>query len=129
MFRSTPKILGTIKEEHQILPDLIEKHRLDAVISDNRFGLYTNLVPCVYITHQVMIKAPVFEGLLHRMHMNYVKKFTQCWVPDFAEGDSLSGDLGHKFPLPKNGRFIGPLSRFLKVDGETTTSDMCDIRP
>lgn len=127
MFRSTPKILNTIKWEHEVLPELIKEHRIDGVISDNRFGLYSNEVPSVYITHQVMIKAPFFERRLHKMHMNYARKFSQCWVPDMAENGGLSGDLGHRFPLPENGKFIGPLSRFTGVECGKTLDVVCAI--
>lgn len=112
MFRSAPHILKKIRWEHKKLPRLIDELKLDGVISDNRFGLHTNRVPCVYMTHQVMIKSPILEGLLHRMHMAYAKKFTYCWVPDIPESPGLSGDLAHSFSLPENGRFVGPLSRF-----------------
>jgi UDP:flavonoid glycosyltransferase YjiC (YdhE family) len=64
-----------------------------------------------YITHQVMIKAPFLEGVLHRLHRSYMERYTDVWVPDHAT-DGLSGDLGHKHPLPPRGKFIGPLSRF-----------------
>lgn len=111
MFQSTPRILKRIKEERAELENLIDELKLDAVISDNRFGLYTQRIPCVYMTHQVMIKAPFFETTLYRMHANYMRKFTSVWVPDFEE-NGLSGDLGHKFPLPRNGEYIGSLSRF-----------------
>jgi UDP:flavonoid glycosyltransferase YjiC (YdhE family) len=111
MFKSTPHILRRIKEEHLELNEMIDKLKLDAVISDNRFGLYTDRIPCVYMTHQVMIKAPFFETMLYRMHADYMRKFTQVWVPDFEE-NGLSGDLSHKFPLPRNGQYIGSLSRF-----------------
>lgn len=122
MFRSSPHILKRIKKEYVELDQLIGRLKLDAVISDNRFGLYTDRIPCVYMTHQVMIKAPIFEKLLYRMHGNYMKRFTQVWIPDARE-DGLSGDLSHKFPLPENGRFIGPLSRFKAVD----TAETCDV--
>lgn len=117
MFRSSPHIIRRIREEHLELDKLIGKLKLDAVISDNRFGLYTNRIPCVYMTHQVMIKAPFFEALLYNMHRHYMQRFTQVWVPD-SELNGLSGDLGHKFPLPENGKFIGPLSRFRSVELE-----------
>jgi len=120
MFKSTPKILNRIKTEEQELDELIDRLRLDAVISDNRFGLHTNRVPCVYMTHQVMIKAPFFETTLYRMHMKYMRKFSEVWIPDF-EDDGLSGDLAHRFPKPFNGKFIGPLSRFEAIDSEQKT--------
>ncbi|MCB0756241.1 MAG: glycosyltransferase [Flavobacteriales bacterium] len=117
MFRSTPQILKRIKEEGSELDGLITKLKLDAVISDNRFGLYSDRIPCVYMTHQVMIKAPFFETTLYRMHMNYMRKFNHVWIPDF-ENDGLSGDLAHKYPKPFNGHYIGPLSRFSALNSE-----------
>ncbi|MFM1877111.1 MAG: hypothetical protein RL266_2848 [Bacteroidota bacterium] len=120
MFRSTPHILKRIRDEELELKELVKNLKFDAVISDNRFGLHTDLVPCVYMTHQVMIKAPVLETTLYRMHMNYMRKFTHVWVPD-READGLSGDLSHRLPLPRNGRFIGPLSRFHSLQPEQTT--------
>lgn len=120
MFKSTPQILNRIKEEGQELDELISKLKLDAVISDNRFGLYSDRIPCVYMTHQVMIKAPFFETTLYRMHMKYMRRFKEVWVPDF-EADGLSGDLAHKYPMPFNGQYIGPLSRFDSIDTELKT--------
>jgi uncharacterized protein (TIGR00661 family) len=120
MFRSIPRILKRIEQEHAELDRLIDTLRLDAVISDNRFGLYTDRIPCVYMTHQVMIKAPFFESLLHRMHLAYMQRFTQVWVPDSIE-NGLSGDLGHKYALPENGKFVGPLSRFRPLQVENTS--------
>lgn len=111
MFQSTPHILRRIKEEHVELDKLIDELQLDAVISDNRFGLHTKRIPCVYMTHQVMIKAPFFELMLYRMHADYMRKFSVLWIPD-SEVNGLSGDLSHRFPVPRNGKFIGPLSRF-----------------
>lgn len=120
MFRSTPQILRRIREEEQELKELIPKLKLDAVISDNRFGLHTDQIPCVYITHQVMIKAPFFETTLYRLHMNYMRRFSQVWIPD-SEQDELSGDLSHNYPKPFNARYIGPLSRFELSDSEQQT--------
>jgi len=53
-----PKIATRIYAEHRWLQKTIEKHRIDLVISDNRYGLYTSKIPCVIITHQLTIKAP-----------------------------------------------------------------------
>lgn len=120
MFRSTPQILGRIREEGQELEKLVPKLKLDGVISDNRFGLHSDQVPCVYMTHQVMIKAPFFETTLYRMHMNYMRRFSSVWIPDF-EKEGLSGDLSHKYPKPFNSEYIGPLSRFKAVETELKT--------
>jgi uncharacterized protein (TIGR00661 family) len=120
MFQSTPHILRRIRKEHTELDELINRLNLDAVISDNRFGLYTDRIPCVYMTHQVMIKAPFFETMLYRLHADYMRKFTRVWVPDF-EKNGLSGDLSHRFPLPRNAEYIGSLSRFTNSEDEIRT--------
>lgn len=126
MFKSTPHILQRIKQEQVELDALIDRLKLDAVISDNRFGLHSKRIPCVYITHQVMIKAPFFETLLYRMHATYMRKFSRVWVPDF-EQQGVSGDLAHKFPLPRNGEYIGTLSRFCTAPSTHPSTDVLVI--
>lgn len=107
-----PKILSKIRKENELLQNIIKKKNINGIISDQRFGLHTDLVPCAFITHQIMIKAPLFENILYKISKNIIKKYSECWIPDFDENENLSGDLSHKFPLPVNARFIGPLSRF-----------------
>ncbi len=115
MIRQSPAILRTISKEHRILEALISQFEIDAVISDNRFGMWSDRVPSIYITHQIMIKAPsgwsFTEKMMHSLHNRYIRRFEECWIPDFAE-DGLSGDLAHKRSCPVPAYFIGPLSRF-----------------
>lgn len=112
MFFSIPKILKGIKQEHELLQEIIQQKKIDIVISDNRFGLWSTKVKTVFITHQLMIKSPLGEYVLHRINLNYIKKFNTCWIPDFEGETNLSGDLTHFYPTPENAVFIGPLSRF-----------------
>jgi uncharacterized protein (TIGR00661 family) len=107
-----PKILSGIKREHALLKKMIKEKNIDAVISDNRFGLWSKEIPCVFITHQLMIKSPFGEKFIHQLNKKYISRYSECWVPDVREGEGLSGDLSHKFPLPENVKFIGVLSRF-----------------
>ena len=110
--KQVPSILKKISKEHLDLQKIIKKHHIDGVVSDNRYGLWTKEVPCVFIAHQIMVKSPFLEGLLYKISRSYIDKFTECWIPDFADEPNLSGDLSHRFPLPENARFIGALSRF-----------------
>jgi predicted glycosyltransferase len=112
MLASVPRILRGIRAEHHLLGNIIRDHKIDAVISDNRFGLWTKKVPCVFITHQLMIKSPMGESILHRLNKSYIAKYTECWIPDHSGENNLSGDLSHKYKLPANAHFIGTLSRF-----------------
>lgn len=112
MAMQAPKLLLKIHEENKWLQKIIKEKKIDAVISDQRFGFYSDKVPCAFITHQVTIKSPFGENILYKLNKRFLTKYTQCWIPDVEGIENLSGDLSHKFPLLPNAKFIGPLSRF-----------------
>ena len=53
-----PKIVFRIYAEKFWLNRQITKHNIQLVISDNRYGLFSKKIPCVFITHQLQIIAP-----------------------------------------------------------------------
>lgn len=113
MLRQSLSILRTIRQEHHELQKIVEKYNIHAVISDNRFGLWSSDAYNIYISHQIRIKAhgiKVFENILFRLHRRYINKFDECWIPDIAEMPGLSGSLSH--PADGNYYYVGPLSRF-----------------
>ena len=79
MMMQAPALFQSIKKEHLLLNQVIETHKLDAVISDNRFGLWSEKIPGIYITHQLNIKAPTgygfTEAAIFSMHKKYIKHF------------------------------------------------------
>jgi predicted glycosyltransferase len=111
-----PSILFNIYREHRRIKEMVSECNADVVISDNRFGLWSKNVKSVYITHQVMIKAPSgmkwAEPLLYRIHGWFISHYDACWIPDLPGPVNLSGDLSHLYPIPRNGRYAGLLSRF-----------------
>ena len=115
IFIQIPNLLLSILIEHKWLKKVVKDYSIDAVISDNRFGLFHANIPCIYITHQLMIKTGdgVTEKFIRKIHNRFIKKFTACWVPDFEGTSNIAGDLSHPTPpLPSNTRYIGCLSRF-----------------
>lgn len=111
-----PKILSVIKEENKWLKEQVDKYEFDAVISDNRYGLYHEKIHSVFITHQLAIKSPFgkwSEKFLQQWNYKYINRFSECWVPDVQGEDNLAGELSHpqKFP-PLPVKYIGALSRF-----------------
>jgi uncharacterized protein (TIGR00661 family) len=108
-----PKIAFTIYKEHQWLKKMVKENKIDAVISDNRFGMYHKKIPSVYITHQLLIKTgnTSTEKIAQRLHYYFIKKYTECWVPDF-EANGLAGELSHPKTLPEKIKYMGALSRF-----------------
>ena len=109
-----PRLLFSIFSEHQWLKKMVKDHSIDAIISDNRFGLYHKHIPSIYITHQLLIKTGnrFSEGLLMKLHFWFIKKYFECWIPDFEGNSNIAGQLSHPSPLPANAKYIGGLSRF-----------------
>ncbi|RLD60906.1 MAG: glycosyltransferase [Bacteroidetes bacterium] len=122
-----PKIMAGIRKEHKLLDKIITDHKIDAVISDNRFGLWSKKVPSVFMTHQLKVKMPsenrFGENMLFKLNKWFIQKYDECWVPDFEEGDNLSGDLSHFENEIGSLFFIGPLSRFSKLKNENIAKD------
>lgn len=120
-----PRIITVIFNENRLLKNIIRKYKIDAVISDNRFGLHSKLVPCIYITHQLNIKTGniLSDKIATALHRRIMRKFTTTWIPDF-QCDGLGGELSHPKKLPVNSVYLGALSRFEKLP---LTKKMYDI--
>ena len=116
MLINFPKIIAGIINEHIWLKNFLKREHFDQVISDNRFGMWSKATQSIYITHQLMVKMPkglkFLEPLVHLIHKSIINRYDACWIPDLEAYGGLSGDLSHKYPLPGNATFIGPLSRF-----------------
>lgn len=125
LLSETPRIKKIIKNEYRILDKIIEQNKIDVVISDNRFGLYSDKVHSVFITHQLNIKAPIFTRLINRINKRYILKFNEVWVPDYEdESKSLSGELSHaKTLFHSRVKYIGPQSR-LNLDDSNAISEI-----
>jgi hypothetical protein len=98
---------------------MVKQYHFDAVISDNRYGLYHSDIPCIFITHQLLIKSSAgkwTEKILQKRNYKYIDRFKECWVPDIEGNDNLAGDLSHPKKTPSIPiRYIGWLSRFSKI--------------
>ncbi len=120
LLTQVPKIALTIYKENQWLKKIVKDHKIDAVISDNRFGMYCSRIRSVYITHQLLIKTGnVFtESIAKKIHSYFINKYNECWVPDFKE-DGLAGELSHPGKLPNQIKYIGALSRFEVINPDS----------
>jgi hypothetical protein len=109
-----PKFLRVIREEHDQTEKLIEKEKIDVIISDNRYGCWSKKAKSVLITHQVniLLNPPwkIFSAMVNSFVHRWISNFHACWVPDVAQG--ITGAMS-RTQLPV--RFIGTLSRFEKM--------------
>lgn len=128
--RSLPKIVRSAVSDHKMLADYLRYEQIDEVISDNRFGLYSDRTRCIYMTHQLVVALPRpwrwLEPIVARLHRKIISRFDACWIPDNACGkdssQGLGGRLSHPEVLPKHSEYIGPLSRFEGKDYQPDTT-------
>ena len=127
IFSQLFNILSAIKYEHAWLKKTVAAHKINIVISDNRFGLYNKNALCIFITHQLFIKTGnnLLNYFTQLANYSYINKFNHCWVPDVAGASNVGGELSHpkKMPLIPT-TYIGLLSRFKKIETTLKTVDV-----
>jgi uncharacterized protein (TIGR00661 family) len=116
LIKNSPKTIKSIREEKKIINQWITDFQLKGIISDNRLGANSKQVPSVIITHQLTVFSGKTTWISSYLHRLFIKKFDECWVPDWEGIVNLSGELGHPKTKIKNTRYIGPLSRLEKID-------------
>jgi len=130
MARQLSKFRRAIREEHECVQRYVREYALDLVISDNRYGCWTAAVPCIFITHQSNILMPKrFRWMapwIRRINHAFIRKFTECWIPDFPGDHALAGEL---ISFGKDGpndavRYIGPQSRFIPTHDAKVVYDI-----
>jgi uncharacterized protein (TIGR00661 family) len=132
LFLQSPKIFNRIYQEKRWLEKFLEQNNVQAVIADNRYGLHSSKVPCIFITHQLRVKTglgKMVNGIVQKILYSYINGFSACWIPDWKDSDiNVAGVLSHvkKFPrLPVH--YIGCLSRFEKNISHSETIDLLVI--
>lgn len=113
----TPRLVNSIRQERKELQRIVRANKVDAIISDNRYGCHASGVYSVLLIHQLNIILPPSlawgKQLVDFIHHHCIKKFDACWVPDFP-GSIFSGRLSESKKI--NARFVGLLSRFTVRD-------------
>ena len=129
MLKSVPAMLKQAKYSNALLQKLILEKNIDAIISDNRYEMYSAKVPSIFITHQLNIQTSGWQKLadpvIKKTIDNYIRKYKELWIPDFGGEPNLSGKLSHIHKMPiKNTHFIGTLSRFSNLQFKPITEQI-----
>jgi uncharacterized protein (TIGR00661 family) len=115
LFFQSFKFFSAIKKEHLQIKEILRDHHFDLIISDNRFGCYSESIPSIFVTHQInFVFRPSMkwaERIINYWNRQRIKKFSHGWVPDLPDRH-FSGDLSAPKGLPTS--FVGILSRFHK---------------
>ncbi len=115
LFKKVLAIQKTVRAEKELLENYLTSNRgVVGVISDNRFGMHSNKVPCVYLTHQLNVLSGIFTPFTSFLHRRIIRKFDECWIPDI-KNSVLSGILSQS-DKKLHQKYIGILSRFSKKE-------------
>lgn len=117
MSLSMPLVWARFKLEHRLTERLVRERGFDLVISDSRFGVWSQAVPSYCILHSLRQIIPgrprALERLVEWGQRRLLKGFTKVLIPDAEADGGLSGDLGHHPEIDwGEGRlqYLGPLS-------------------
>lgn len=116
LIKNCPKMIEAILDEKKMVNSWIKKYGIDGIISDNRLGVYSNKIPSVFITHQLNVMTGNTTWFTSKCHQYFIKKHTECWIPDMKKEPNLTGELGHLKNKKLKLRYIGPLSRMRKKE-------------
>ncbi|MBE0651673.1 MAG: glycosyltransferase [Bacteroidales bacterium] len=127
-----PQMLIESRKAHALLEQIIDDMGIDAVISDNRYELWSDRIPTIFMTHQLKI---LTQGILssvrpaiQKVLYSFIVKHNEVWVPDFQGEPNLSGELSHVKKLPlKMVLYIGPMSRFQSLREIPLSKDKPDV--
>ena len=112
--RNWSKLSSRLKKEPIEVELLVDKHEIDTVISDHRYGFRSDKVSSVFITHQLNLPVKWYQKSIQAIHVRLLRKYHHIWVMDFADS-RLAGELSrNKKSLPVE--YIGPYSRFMNYD-------------
>ena len=128
MFRQLPKFIKAYLDEKACIDDIIRKHNISKIISDNRYGCHHKDTKNILITHQLR---PNFTGVLSYLNWPIEQilrlifdNFNMVWVPD-DESSNLTGALS-SLPIADK-KYIGILSRFEKPESHLITNEILVI--
>jgi uncharacterized protein (TIGR00661 family) len=112
MLKHGPGMLRTMWTEHDLTKAIVDRHQIDCIISDNRYGCYHPDKPSALITHQLQVFSgqKLLDVYIRRQIRSWFKKFTEIWIPDQAPEDNITGDLSgiDTNPVPKY--YLGVIS-------------------
>ena len=112
--------------EYFFLRKMLKTEKIDAVISDNRFGFFNRSVRSIFMTHQVQILMPTrfLQPFVNAVNHFFIRRFDALWIPDNDGNKNLAGDLAHGLFVEKlyktlTIKYLGTLSRMKYFSTET----------
>ncbi len=124
MLKNGVKTQIAVRKEKVWLREFLKKNKIDQIISDNRYGMYSRSIHSIIVTHQINIKTLFGSILVNAQNHKWLNNFDAIWVPDM--NSQLSGELSTPIPkkIASKVKQIGWLSRFKKYKNNTTDNGL-----
>ncbi len=115
-----PGFYLSVRRSKKKIQELVDKHKIDLIISDNRYGFIQRDIPSVFITHQLRPMPPKNwqwgQSLFGRFHLWMLRHYKYLWVADFPGDQKVVGRLSTISWQDKRIRYIEPQSWLKKYD-------------
>ncbi len=112
-----PKVYTAIRKEHDAVETLQSLFGYDLIISDNRYGVYHQMVKSILICHQLKLLPPknlrFTAPIFWRLHKKRIYAFDELWIPDDTHS-KWAGIMAHGLAIDIPHYYTGILSRFSK---------------
>lgn len=113
LWNAKGRLKNAMNEEKNWLERHLSDNQFDLVISDHRYGFYSDKIHSIFITHQLTLPIKKWQFIGQIIHKNFLKKFNDIWVMDYPD-NRLAGKLSESIGLSEV--YIGPFSRFMFQD-------------
>jgi hypothetical protein len=130
ILRQVPGALLIVARERRIVDEIVQDDEVDLVVSDHRFGCYSDVVPSFFISHHLKLMAPLllkpFEPVGVGFNRWFHRHYNHVIIPDTANG--REGLLSGKLSRIKRGtgryHFPGILSSVSRLEGVEEDIDL-----
>lgn len=116
LFKQVGKVMLAIRGENKEVELLVEREKIDVIISDNRFGAFSKKVKSIVITHQLFLESPILNRFINWNNNRFLRKFDEVWIADVSGENNLSGRLSNRSPISLKYRHLGIISRFFPLE-------------
>jgi UDP:flavonoid glycosyltransferase YjiC (YdhE family) len=110
LIRCFPSLIKRWQLEVKQVAVICEKHTIELIISDHRYGFRSSIIHSVFLTHQVYLPLRWYEAVFQYLHHRYMQKFDEVWIVDDAS-NKYAGALSRRC-THLHASYIGTLSRF-----------------
>lgn len=120
-YKGFSKMIASCRKK---VPEIVANEGITHIISDNHFGVHHDTMPSAIISHQLYLKSPILGKAANKVNTKHLDRFNEIWVPDYAIGNGLSGELSYNPALANKTKPIGLLSQIAIGENKKPT-ELC----